>query len=435
MINSRKNNIAVIQHIIHRAKLALPTTIIGVPGLAKKDLVRNLTSVIAEDPEIAMISINVHGIPETHPYNIFYSIRKALLPLIKDAPPLGAYAFDDNILKVIDEIQGLLVEVAKQEKNLLIVFYNLSDYTGDIDVYSNIDALKNFKSGNISFAFVDNPQLFRIKNGPKKYGTLYNQIMSTVMWLKMPTRKIFDDELAYWSKEYNYKFPQELQNFIWKQTAGHPALVKHMLAYFFENSSLNYELSVITEHFILNTNLEQIIDALDKEEVETLRQIAQSGEFSNAKNNSTTDALLNYDLIERVKNGYKIKIGLLEDFLLRENNKFATVQSRLKLPQIEEEMTFDLKLQQGDVFIDGVKIDSTFTEREYHVIEYMASQRGKICTREQLADVIWKGNVEEKYSAWGLDQTVSRIRKKLGDNGYQPKFIKTLRGRGFKLEL
>jgi len=435
MISSKKNNGAIINHLIHRAKLNLPTTIIGIPGMAKRTLVKGLITEVEKDSTISCIAINAFAIPETNPYNIFYAIRKELLKIIPDAPPLGAYAFDDNILKVIDEIQGLLAELAKTGDTLLILFYNLSKYTGTLDVYSNINALRNLRYGNLGFVFIDNPQLFRVENGPRYYGNLYNQIMSTVMWLKMPTRKVFDEELYYWSKQYNYKFPKELQNFIWKQTAGHPALVKHMLAYFFENSSLNYELSVITEHFILNTNLEQILAALDKDEVKVLRQIAQSGQHSNTNNSDATTALLNYDLIERTKKGYKVKIGLLEDFLIRENNKFATVQSHLKLPKVEQEKTFNIKLQQGNVYIDGVKTETDFTEREYHVIEYLDSQRGNICTREEIAKVIWKEQVSEKYSEWGLDQTISRIRKKLGDNGYKSKYIKTLRGRGFKLKL
>jgi len=435
MISSKKYTGTIVKHLIHRAKLNLPTTVIGIPGLAKRALVKILIEEVEHDKEISCIPINAFAIPETNPYNIFYAIRKELLKIVPEAPPLGAYAFDDNILKVIDEIQGLLAELNKSGDTLLIFFYNLSKYAGTLDVFSNINALRNLRNGHLSFAFIDNPHLFRVKNGPQYYGNLYNQIMSTVMWLKLPTRNAFNEELEYWSQQYNYKFPKELQDFIWKQTAGHPGLVKHMIAYFFENSSLDYELSVITEHFILNTNLEQIIAALDKNETTALRQIAQSGKHSNANHSDAITALLNYDLIERTQAGYRVKIGLLEDFLIRENNKFATVQSHLKLPQINQKLTFDLKLQQGNVYIDGEKTEADFTEREYHVIEYLESQRGKICTRDAIAKVIWKNEVNEKYSEWGLDQTMSRIRKKLGDNGYKPRYIKTLRGRGFKLKL
>ena len=354
--------------------------------------------------------------------------------LVPEFPPLNAYAYDDNVYKVVDEIQGLISELSRMGKRIVIIFYKLSEYTASKDVYSNIAALRDYGYGSVTFAFVDNSQLFRVLDGTKKYGPLYDQIMNTVMWLKMPSKKDFIVELKYWGEQYHFDFPIELQDFIWQQTSGHPALVKHMLAYFFENSDADFAVSANTEHFILNTNLEQILASLDDKEVDALRQIAKSGKHSLASTSDMATALINYDLIEHDADGLKIKIGLLEDFLLREGNRFETIQSRLKLPESAEDYSFTLQIRHGEVYMNGVKTDQDFTEREYHVIEYLNSRRGEICTRDEIANIIWKDDASDKFSDWGLDQTMSRIRKKLKDNGYQPQFIKTLRGRGFRLE-
>lgn len=429
-----KYNKPIAQHLVRRAKLGLPTTIIGMPGLAKNSVVKAIETICNVDGDINCVIINCQGIPETNSYNIFYAIRKELLKLIVDAPSFETYSYDENIYKVIDEIQGLLIELSKRKSRTLMLFKKFSQYKANNDVYGNINALRDYADKKVSFVFIDNAKLFKPKNGIKTYSVLYDQIMSTIIWMKLPKKNFFEDEIKYWQEYYGYKFPSELKEFIWQQTAGHPALLKHMISYFFENSTMDYELSTMTEHFTLNTKLEQILSVLDENEILALKKIAQSGTHSSITDSETITGLKNYDLIEETNSDFKIKIGLLNEYLLQDQNKFEVLPPTLQMPEAEIEQSYKLKLRYGEVYLNDRKLDEDFSEREYHILEHMAGKRGQICTRDELAKVIWKDDVTEKYSDWGLDQSISRLRKKLGDSGYSPKYIKTLRGRGFRLE-
>lgn len=430
-----KYNKPIAQHVVRRAKLGLPTTIIGMPGLAKNSIVKAIKTICNDDGDINCVVINSQGIPETNPYNIFYAIRKELLKLVIDAPSFEAYSYDENIYKVIDEIQGLLIELSKKKNRTIMLFKKFSQYKANNDVYGNINALRDYANKKVSFVFVDNAKLFKPKDGIKTYSVLYDQIMSTIIWMKLPGKAFFEDEIIYWQEYYGYKFPNELKEFIWQQTAGHPALLKHMISYFFENSTIDYELSTMTEHFTLNTKLEQILSVLNENDILTLKKIAQSGSHTGITDSETITGLKNYDLIEEDNGNFKVRIGLLSEYLLQDQNKFEVLPSTLKMPETEIEQSYKLKLQYGEVYLDDEKLNEDFSEREYHLLEYMAGKRGQICTRDELAKVIWKDDATEKYSDWGLDQSISRLRKKLGDSGYNPKYIKTLRGRGFRLEL
>lgn len=428
-------NKPIAQHVVKRAKHGLPTTIIGIPGLAKNSLAKAIINACDEDANMNCISINIQSIPKYNQYNIFYAIRKELLKAINDGPSLESYSYEENIFKVIDEIQGLLTELGKNGKRTLILFRKFSQYIANKDVYGNLNALREFGPKKVAFAFLDNARLFKPRRGIKQYSVLYDQLMSTVIWMKLPNKKFFEGEIEYWQQEYGYTFTEELKDFIWKQTAAHPALLKHMISYFFENSNIDYEISTMTEHFVLNTKIEQILSVLEDEEIVALKQIAQSGKHTQNKDSEVLIGLKNYDLIEDSEDGLKIRIGLLNEYLLQDENKYEVLQSKIQMPEKEIEQTFDLELKHGEVFLDDEKIDTDFSEREYHILEYMTGKRGQICTRDELAKVIWKDDATEKYSDWGLDQSISRLRKKLGDNGYKPKYIKTLRGRGFRLEL
>ena len=73
-----------------------------------------------------------------------------------------------------------------------------------------------------------------------------------------------------------------------------------------------------------------------------------------------------------------------------------------------------------------------FTPIEFEVLLYLAENRGKVISSEELFEKVWK----EKY----LDSNntvmvhIRRIREKLNEDTKHPKFIKTVWGVGYKIE-
>ena len=72
------------------------------------------------------------------------------------------------------------------------------------------------------------------------------------------------------------------------------------------------------------------------------------------------------------------------------------------------------------------------TPLEFEILLYLANNRGKVISSEELFEKVWK----EKY--FDSNNTVMvhirRIREKLGEDTKKPKFIKTVWGVGYKLE-
>ena len=72
------------------------------------------------------------------------------------------------------------------------------------------------------------------------------------------------------------------------------------------------------------------------------------------------------------------------------------------------------------------------TPMEFDILLYLATNRGKVISSEELFENVWK----EKY--FDSNNTVMvhirRIREKLNENTKNPKFIKTVWGVGYKIE-
>jgi DNA-binding response OmpR family regulator len=74
----------------------------------------------------------------------------------------------------------------------------------------------------------------------------------------------------------------------------------------------------------------------------------------------------------------------------------------------------------------------SLTAKEFDLLRVLLRENGKVVTREQLMREVWD------TAWWGstktLDMHVSWLRKKLGDDAANPRFITTVRGVGFRFE-
>lgn len=97
-------------------------------------------------------------------------------------------------------------------------------------------------------------------------------------------------------------------------------------------------------------------------------------------------------------------------------------QHRLDLGRIQ------LDLDQMAAYKDGQPLE--LTQREYELIKFLASQPGKVFSREALMEHVWnyEGYVGDVRA---VDVAVRRLREKVEDDPASPQFIVTRRGLGY----
>jgi DNA-binding winged helix-turn-helix (wHTH) protein len=67
--------------------------------------------------------------------------------------------------------------------------------------------------------------------------------------------------------------------------------------------------------------------------------------------------------------------------------------------------------------------------KEWELLCYLAENPGKLISKEELLQQIWK---DTSVSDASLDQAVSKVRRALGDRADDPLFIETVKGRGYR---
>ena len=96
-------------------------------------------------------------------------------------------------------------------------------------------------------------------------------------------------------------------------------------------------------------------------------------------------------------------------------------------------------IQLGDVEIDPLSMTIRVqgrlvptTVREFRLLKYFANHRGRVFTRDQLLDAVWR------ETSWvtprSVDVYVRRLREKIEADPHHPRYLKTLRGIGYRFE-
>ncbi|HUR37598.1 MAG TPA: response regulator transcription factor [Terriglobales bacterium] len=106
---------------------------------------------------------------------------------------------------------------------------------------------------------------------------------------------------------------------------------------------------------------------------------------------------------------------------------------------------FEKPLESNVIVIGEVKIDSgameltvrdktvMTTATEFRLLDYFARHSGRVFTRDQLLDAVWKDTAF--VTPRSVDVYVRRIREKIEKDPESPRLLKTVRGAGYRFEV
>ena len=105
---------------------------------------------------------------------------------------------------------------------------------------------------------------------------------------------------------------------------------------------------------------------------------------------------------------------------------------------------FERPLSQGPLHVGDIEIDRsamtvsvdgepiTTTATEFRLLEYFARHIGRVFSRDQLLDSVWRDT--SYVTPRSVDVYVRRIREKIERDPENPRYLKTVRGAGYRFE-
>ena len=230
------------------------------------------------------------------------------------------------------------------------------------------------------------------------------------------------------SQKLSYQFSYEEESILKEVCDGHPYFIKvaaSLIVKNKKNSLLTDEelMKLIRSSYEIRAVARRIIEVQTSGAQEILRRlINEKVEDLNSDEEKTLESL---GLIKKGENNHYQPFCLVFKDAIKE--KFALMKAENR---VSGEFTMD---SDSTVLWQGKTVEEKFTPQEYEVLKLLLKEPNKLRSRDEIGDILWGENSDDKYSDWAIDQLISKLRKKISQMGVKEKTLLTIRSKGYKI--
>jgi DNA-binding response OmpR family regulator len=117
----------------------------------------------------------------------------------------------------------------------------------------------------------------------------------------------------------------------------------------------------------------------------------------------------------------------------------ARIHTRLKNSQRHTNQVATYTLEEIDFDFKAMTAISKkraleFSVRELELLQYFITHKGRVLTREQILEDVWRYEVEQAPSTRSIDNYILKLRQKIEKNSENPKHLVTVYGKGYRFE-
>ncbi len=183
---------------------------------------------------------------------------------------------------------------------------------------------------------------------------------------------------------------------------------------------------------------------------EAVRQIATVGSWTTGEEGMQFRLRSFYELLLPSEQGALYKLATRQKTFSPEERMSLTYLQTMRLIDAKHQFLIDalkdfllnrqgfsanLTMDSQHILLNDVPIEKIFSRKEYRVFKLLLERSNTTVVRDEIAQRIWPGNVDEQYSDWAIDQLIARLRRRLSELSLPPRVLVAVRGRGYQLKL
>ncbi len=213
------------------------------------------------------------------------------------------------------------------------------------------------------------------------------------------------------------------RDFVWQQTGGHPGLIEavcHVLGvigvdmdegdYGLVRDKLDSDLNVRAECV-------KLWNALSASQQATLLEFVGGQGVERDR----LVPLLRQGILRQTGHGIDVFGALFGGFVRRQRLVSAPYPPGVRVD-----------VDSGEVWVDGKRTE-TLTDLEFRLLLLLYGRMGKLCDKYQIVESVWGDEYIDQVDDARIEKLVSRLRKKIELDTAEPRYLQTVRGRGYRL--
>jgi DNA-binding winged helix-turn-helix (wHTH) protein len=369
-------------------------------------ILRSVLTLLRELPTEAKIHDQVneayhHVVEPINPFQVPLSFNEGVITLCEDWPRRLVFLFDefDEVFSGIDE-----------------------------RVFLNLRALRDRYPDQLSYIIATLKRLTESRLGPEigEFAELFAHDTRYLGMLDERDSLRLIDEFA---QAEGVAFTPKDRAFVLAQAGGHPGLLRgvcHVLARTLERDGSDRVRAA--DYRLLRERLED--DITVRSECVGLwnsLSIELQDELVNFLTGKPTDRTALDQLREK---GILVEDRGSAYRLL--SQAFEGLARRQRLLQEPVQPGVRLDVESGEVYVDGRAIP-TLTDLEYRLMLLLYGQIDKICDKYRIVESVWGEDYIDEVDDARIEKLVSRLRQKIELDVTNPRYLITVRGRGYRL--
>ena len=326
--------------------------------------------------------------------------------------------------------EGVITLCEDWPRRLVFLFDEFDEVFQGIDerVFLNLRALRDRYPDQLSYIVATIKRLAESRRGPEisEFSELFaHDTRHLGMLLERDSLRMVDE----FAQAEGLDFSPEDRAFVLAQAGGHPGLLKavcHVLAKAFERDEPNRVR--VADYRLIRERLED--------------DISVRGECVKLWNNLPTD--LQRAVMDFLANKQLDRVSLQElqqkGFLIEGQDgkyhvfgqAFEGLARRQRLVYEPIQPGVHLDLDAGEVYVDGNAVP-VLTDLEYRLMLLLYGQIDRICDKYRIVEAVWGEDYIEEVDDARIEKLVSRLRQKIESDPSNPRYLVTVRGRGYRL--
>ncbi len=325
--------------------------------------------------------------------------------------------------------EGLTAVCQGMSRNLVLLFDEFDEPFEQMDgrVFLNLRALKDKYRQRLSFVTATDHRLSNIRRG--RDVDEFVELFEPFTRFLAPLESSDVDQIITWlATQEGYTFDDQDRAFLHHHADGHLGLLLAVCR----------ALGEVTGEPVRDAGQDWLIHRQVREQLDRDPNVqVECRKLWDDLSEAQRDALMavvgaEEDVDERALASLRNQ-GLIhteEELLFSPILEGFVRRQRLTRRQRHEGVRVDV--ESGTVWVDGQQT-STLTDLEYRLLLLLYGRLNKICDKYQIVEAVWGEEYIDQVDDARIDKLLSRLRAKIEPDPRNPRYVVTVRGRGYKL--
>jgi hypothetical protein len=325
--------------------------------------------------------------------------------------------------------EGLTAVCEGTGQKLILLMDEFDEPFEQIDgrVFLHLRALKDRYRRRLAYVTATNRRLSSVRRG-RDVDEFVEMFQPFTRFLGPLQRSDVDQVLDWVAAQEGYTFDDEDRAFLVHEAGGHLGLLL----------AVSRALGQVTGQPVRNPSQDWLIHRQVREQLDTNLSVQSEcwklWEDLTEEQQETLMALVGSEAdVDRHSVQWLQARGLLrEGQALLFSPVFEAFVRRQRLTRRRRHEGVRVDVESGSVWVDGQQVEA-LTDLEYRLLLLLYGRLNKICDKYQIVEAVWGEDYIDQVDDARIDKLLSRLRSKIEPDPRNPRYLLTVRGRGYRL--